>query len=262
MVKLEGGFNNSVELVDGVVVKYFLDGSRTGMTPSDRRHRERRGLKFFGGTFAPAFLGMDTEVVKSQFIEGVNGKKALESGLYDIDSLLSEMGGILKHIHFKAGDPDKMERDYYSQLEEDIPRGRELLGVMGVDAEGAIDRALGVDMGKVRQRGPTFIHSEYFPGNMIVTSDGIRVIDWETCGYGSPYEDYAHMELFCFSKYGFDDRVFYEGYGQRPDRDVVDAYVTRRCLRYLVGNGHRFLRGFQRGDWFETHLVNKIKGKQ
>lgn len=210
-MKLEGGFQNLVHLKDGIVVKEYLEGSILGMTPRERKHRERRGLLKFGGVIAPMFLGMNSTEIRQEYIEGVNVDTLLKTDGVEKDKITSAMGLLLRRIH------------------------------------------------ATKNRWGTYIHGEFCPNNIILAPKGMYVIDWETSGYGSPYEDFAHMDLFGFRKYGLSHYAFYQGYGEMPDEDMVRDFVVRKIRRFIDADPKRFEKRLARREWFETHIVNTLR---
>ncbi|MET0258777.1 MAG: aminoglycoside phosphotransferase family protein [Methylobacterium sp.] len=88
-------------------------------------------------------------------------------------------------------------------------------------------------------RGAAFCHNDIHPGNVLCTSDGLAVIDWQKAGAGCPAADVARTELVI--RYG---RLPKHGRA-RADRlrgIAADWYV--RCYRGLSGLGRAEIRAW------------------
>ena len=80
-----------------------------------------------------------------------------------------------------------------------------------------------------------YIHRDFWLGNILGNEGGsTKVIDWEFSGNYSPYEDFAIVELWIFREFPGSDIEFWSGYGKVPNRQLVNEFLTLRCVEFLA----------------------------
>jgi len=85
------------------------------------------------------------------------------------------------------------------------------------------------------------LHGDFNEQNMIVTTDGLRVFDFDDCGYGPIEFDVAntlYMVLFDADVHGRPDRYdafrpaflagYAVGYGEQLDNEIIDEWIAVR----------------------------------
>ena len=139
-------------------------------------------------------------------------------------------------------------------LKEDLEKKWEM-ALMEVNRNGHFDlskvRLREIDWFEVFSVGTRRVHRDFWPGNVIITPQGeIKVIDWELAGFGSPYEDFAILELWTFPNQGKEViSAFWEGYGQRPNDEVTKAFLQRRLIQFLSTYKGEDPIGFYENKW-------------
>ncbi len=226
--KLEGGFINQVFREDGVVAKEFGGEALVRKSCENRLRRERHALVRFGGSLAPIFLGFDDDgrLLQEFLPGGVLEGKAVEKDYVDSGTLLSS-------IH----SPVACSIDYIQNaLEKAWDKSRKLAAEI-MENEG-LELTILVDWEKVSKMGATRVHRDFWFGNIIRTNDGVRAIDWEFAGIGSPYEDLAIVELWIFREY---ERTqpqcrewFVRGYGKDFDQLTIIEFLKAKCVEFLA----------------------------
>ena len=86
----------------------------------------------------------------------------------------------------------------------------------------------------VSEFGSRYIHGDFWLGNIIGKArEKPKVIDWEFSGIGSPFEDFAIVDLWIFREFLNSSYSFWAGYGKRPDQKTIDAFLVLRCVEFL-----------------------------
>lgn len=226
--KLEGGFINQVFREDGVVAKEFGGEELVRKSSESRLRRERHALVRFGGILAPRFLGFDDKgrLLQEFLIGGILEGRAAENDYVDSGALLSSI-----HV------PVASSFDYVRvALEKTWDKSRKSAAEI-LEYEG-LDITVTVDWEKAAIIGVTRVHRDFWFGNIIRTNDGVRAIDWEFAGIGSPYEDLAIVELWIFREY---EKAlpecrewFTKGYGKEFDQTTVVEFLKAKCVEFLA----------------------------
>jgi spectinomycin phosphotransferase len=79
-------------------------------------------------------------------------------------------------------------------------------------------------------------HGEPHPGNTMLTSDGWRLIDWDTALVAPPERDLWHLAT------AETLAAYEEATGVRPEPEMLDLYRIRWDLKDLSEEAHRFSR--------------------
>jgi tRNA A-37 threonylcarbamoyl transferase component Bud32 len=248
-VELGGGFINRVCLVDGIVRKEYAGDEKVGKTGWERRIREGLALRRFHSLgIAPQLFSQDDNCLLQEFVEGFNLENLLPN-LRDKEKeeLFRRLGMILHMIHI----PLRRNPLY---LKEDLEK-KWAMALMEVNRNGHFDlskvRLREIDWFEVFRVGTRRVHRDFWPGNVIITPEGeIKVIDWELAGFGSPYEDFAILELWTFPNQRKKViSAFWEGYGQRPNDKVTKAFLQRRLIQFLSTYKGEDPIGFYENKW-------------
>jgi len=232
-VELAGGFINNVCLINSVVEKEYAGDEKVDKTGWERMRREGLALRHFSPLgIAPKFFSQDSNCLRQEFVEGVNLENLLPNlNDEEKEKLFYQLGKILCMIHT----PLRRSPLY---LKEDLEKkwGMALIKIESLNYFNLSSIKLKeIDWSEVFRFGPTRVHRDFWPGNVIITPNGqIKVIDWELAGAGSPYEDFAILELWTFPNQG--DGVisaFWKGYGQRQNDNVTRSFLQRRLIQFL-----------------------------
>ena len=220
ITELAGGYGNLVTLENGVVRKEFKENQFTRVSPATRKKREEISLRYFGQSgIAPQLLESNETTLWIEFIEGQNLLERAKQGV----SVTEEAGSLLSRIHQQVNRPHYYLRQ---ELERKIAfaqwRGAALFDYLSVDP------GVTPDWDKVSEVGTTRIHGDYWLANIV----GGKVIDWEFGRIGTPYQDFAAMELWTFGEYG-GRTEFWRGYGRKACEESINAFVKYECLDYL-----------------------------
>ncbi len=244
ITELAGGYGNLVTLENGVVRKEFKENQFTKVSPATRKKREEISLRYFAKSgIVPQLLGSDETTLWMEFIDGQNSLERAKQG----EPVSEEAGFMLSQIHQRINRPDRyLRQEFERKFSFAQWRGSELFKYLGLDA-----RVL-PNWDRVLDSGTTRIHGDYWLANII----GGRVIDWEFGRIGTPYQDFAAMELWTFSEYG-GRKEFWQGYGRDVCQDSVNAFVKYECLDYL---GDVSVEDFkaEEGDGFYHHKAQLI----
>ncbi len=86
--------------------------------------------------------------------------------------------------------------------------------------------------------GASRVHRDFWFGNLIRADNGLKAIDWEFAGIGSPYEDLAIVELWIFREFERNQpscrQWFAAGYGREFDQKVVLQFLAFKCIEFLA----------------------------
>lgn len=226
MKRLEGGFINQVYLEDGVVIKIFDNDAMVGISSVERMKKEAAALKMFGGVAAPRLLSCEGTTLRQEFIDGVSYETRARHG----EQIFQAAGTLLADIHCSIPTTNRVLRSYYDarfskaiELASPILKLEQLAPVFDVSWK------------IVEKWGAGYVHGDFWLGN-VLGQDGEKpkAIDWEFSGIGSPYEDFAIVELWIFREFPGSEHGFWAGYGKRPDQATINVFLILRCVEFLA----------------------------
>lgn len=229
--KLEGGFINEVFRENGSVYKHYTGENLVGQSSHLRKLRELYALKRFGGNLAPELVSLDgANGIYQEFLQG----SVLETIVPELTPAdFFQTGQLLRQIHTPVNSSFLYTQNRLLTVEARYRRQTQpLLDHL------ALTINLNFDFSTVAQLGVTRVHRDFWLGNVIATPNGLKAIDWEFSGLGSPYEDFAIVDLWVIREYQsihpylFD--AFYSGYGFIPDQATVIEFLKLRCLQFLA----------------------------
>lgn len=257
MRELTGGFNNLVYEHQGRVIKEYLEGDRSGVTPTVRRHQERRALKVFGGSIAPAFLGMMGDEIYIQYVEGTTADHILQEAC-DKPRMFYDMGRYLDNLHKPTHKSPVMIQDKVEKRIKQAHEAEELLHAVGQPYFEPT-----YNLGELARYGVVYVHGDASPSNFMV-GDKMIMLDWEHSTWDTPYVDLTMMELFGFRnpRYGILEgtrQAFYEGYGRDLDENEIREQTRLRAYGYIASTRDRFVKNYEKGAFFENHLVKTLQ---
>jgi hypothetical protein len=233
MERLTGGYINRVYKDDGIVRKEFTGDDLVGKSATSRLAREKSALSKFGGGIAPAFLGISGEnALLQEYLPG----RVLEEVIRDDGegNCFAMAGRLLREIHEPVREKQAHFRDIFEQrLERNHARAEGLLKREGINV------SIEFDWQKVFKLGITRVHRDFWMGNVMQGLDGnLRVFDWEFSGIGSPYEDFAIVDLWVIREFGGEfvncTHDFWAGYGYVPDQGAIDGFLVARLVEFLA----------------------------
>lgn len=231
MIELEGGAINNVYLNDqGNVIKHFngrnasFDLSAVGKAPEHRQRREIIALRHFSPHLAPSLLGVSEDHIVQEYVHGTD----LESRARGGEDIFEEAGTILRRIHTPVKrHPSYLKDSFFSMVDRTYPKAKPILDKEGISPD------FDIDWGVIENEGTTRLHGDYWLGNVIKNGHGSRVIDWEFAGIGSPYEDFAIVELWIMREFQ-NPKHFWNGYGKMPDQHTIEQYLKLKCIEFLA----------------------------
>lgn len=127
-----------------------------------------------------------------------------------------------------------------------------------------LEISLNVDWDMVRSAGITRVHRDFWFGNILNSNGHLKAIDWEFAGIGSPYEDFAIVEMWIFREYEkqfpLSRECFWEGYGKRPSEKVILEFLKARCVEILATTDLHLYMSENKGDFYhnKVDLLKKI----
>lgn len=270
-VILEGGFINNVQaqLDNGnpTVTKRFTGESLTGVPVGQRLRREHVALKRFS-RFGIAPQPLEVHPDRGRIV-----MEYVPSTLYLDDHIKMTSGDEKKHILHEAGtllhqvhqsvnhDTQAYLTRYTTKTIQSLQKTEQLSLGEGIDVLQVfhrIDTTLKSE--EAKRQGITHIHRDPWLNNFLYTDKQIvGLIDWEFAGIGSPYEDFAVVDLWITREHG-DTSAFWEGYGQIPERTTLLGFVLAKCVQ-LLGNTDikAYTQEKQQGGGFYTNKVAIVK---
>ena len=225
MRKLEGGFINNVFLENGIVIKIFSNDNLVGTPSHERLERERRALSIFGGALAPRLISNKDVTLHQEFIEGESYETMARQG----EKVFEVAGSMLAKVHrFKFS--NRVPPSYYlGRFEKAIKLARPVLNLEQIFPRFEVAWDI------VYELGMRYIHGDFWLGNIIgKIGKEPKIIDWEFSGAGSPYEDFAIVDLWIFREFADSEQDFWRGYGFRPNQETINSFLILRCIEFLA----------------------------
>lgn len=225
MKRLEGGFINQVYLDNGIIRKTFGNDGLVGISSEKRMQNELTALKIFGGTIAPQLISHTGITLCQEFIEGETYEAKARRG----EKVFEVAGNILAEIH-RFGKAEKIAEtpNFIARFEHALQVARPILELEELSPSFLVDDRV-LDKWEAR-----YIHRDFWLGN-VLGQDNARpkVIDWEFSGIGSPFEDFAIVEIWIFREFPGSRDSFWHGYGKRPDHGTINSFLILRCVEFL-----------------------------
>jgi tRNA A-37 threonylcarbamoyl transferase component Bud32 len=223
--KLEGGLINQVYLDGGIVIKTFGNDNLVGVSSSRRIRNESDALMIFGGTIAPHLISYKGNVLWQEFIEG----EIYESRARRGERVFESAGRVLAEIHNARIISDISPNHYLARFR------RAVLGAIPILNLENLSPQFEVSPDIVREWSVRYIHGDFWLGNLIgKDEERPKAIDWEFSGTGSPFEDFAIVELWIFREFLDSDIDFWRGYGRKPDQETINSFLILRCVEFLA----------------------------
>jgi aminoglycoside phosphotransferase (APT) family kinase protein len=207
------------------IIKIYTNDHYMPKHSSYRLEREKNALKKFPN-IAPAFIKEEDNKLFMQYIKGETLESIVTKSTYPYYS--QKAGEILSQIH----QPVKMPFHLFQRnIERQIIADRKILAPL-LEKE-YINPQCYIDWDEVEKFGLSYVHRDFHFGNIIQSKERFYVIDWESAGYGSPYEDFASIEFWLFRIYG-EEPNFFAGYGRTPKDSVIRSFVKMKLLQQLA----------------------------
>ncbi len=225
---LQGGRSNRVWRAGSVVVKQYRPETATPLFPNDPAS-EAAALRHLGPELAPRYRASGAGWLAYDFLSGPN---------WQDDS--AAVARLLARLH-RAPPPEGLRT---------LPMGgAALAGHAAGFAPPGLPPCPTVP--SVDLPDPVLVHGDPVPGNIVVTAQGVRLIDWQCPGLGDPVDDLA---LFLSPAMqwlyrgapltGAEVAAFLDAY---PDRATVGRYRALRPLLHWRIAAHCAYRA-ARGD--------------
>jgi aminoglycoside phosphotransferase len=236
------GHTNSVYRVGDTVVKTFEDLSLSSRSAIKRQRSEEYALRHYPLT--PNLIQIDENRLTMSRVVGHNHLDGEIPFLSDAqrDALYITVGQTLKLVHgFENALP--VGPKYHERLAvPSIAKVRGLNGKLGINHDGLIDYIINAyEPAEVQKWGITVVHGDYWLDNIIVKSASNKletagVIDWEMSGVGSPYIDFASVNLSIEMVHEGASLGFWKGYGAVPKQSVKTYFSTLKIIDWLYGD--------------------------
>jgi len=223
--ELIGGFINRVSQDDGTVRKVFTHDELVGIPHARRKRNEAKALSIFGGTLAPKLLEEGENYIIQEFIPGELYEQRARRG----ENVFADAGRLLANIHKPfLGNPPIVKRYYEKRFQNASIKTQDILQQEHVSV------VFDADWHEVYAKGITCLHKDFWLGN-VLGSNGSKpkAIDWEFAGVGSPYEDFAIVDLWIIREFP-NSETFWDGYGMIPQQKTVSAFLKLKCLEFLA----------------------------
>lgn len=165
---LQGGRSNRVWRIGDLVVKQYRPESATPLFPNDPV-AEAAALRQLGPDLAPDYRASGAGWLAYGFLPGPNWT-----------SDPAGVARLLAQVH-RAAPPAGLRR---------LP-----MGAAAIAAHAAGFAGPGLpscpEVPQVDLPPPVLVHGDPVPGNIVVTAQGLRLIDWQCPGLGDPVDDLA-----------------------------------------------------------------------
>jgi len=173
----------------------------------------------------------DQKGIVFEFLEGPGLDAYLLRRPWAIRRLLLEFARLHDKIHQCTG--------------QDLPEQRASLKRMIYEAAGLTPtaKAEDADLIDALPAGSTLCHNDYHPGNVIVTRDGLKVIDWFQATRGHLVIDIASTAFKLRRAIGFEGRNQWK------------ALVLKSTGNFLAA---RYLSGYPQSEFWDTKSVDEL----
>lgn len=235
MERLSGGLINDIQADSGCVIKAY-NGDSLISTPFEQRiRRERWALNRFGGSIAPALYETTSQSIRMERIDGQPVNDILKTGERDIPHTLFLAGEKLKEIHQPIwGSIEDHQKRFIRKAEKYFVKSIPVWSAAGIDPENVMEYIHeNTKPEKIQDFGVTAVHRDYWLNNTLYQNGTLKsVIDWELSGIGSPYEDFAIVDLWITRIHGHKES-FWNGYGKEPRQESVNAFLLAKMSDFL-----------------------------
>jgi aminoglycoside phosphotransferase len=253
------GHNNNLFLnKDGTVTKVFNNNGIITTPAFLRMHAEISGLQKV--LIAPNIVNITGNTVTMTHIPG---EKNMDAHIDQMPetlqvSLFESAGKALKYIH----DQNRTEcpPDYIQKLQNEMitltKRSVLKLDQLGIKPDQLKTYILGnCNDAEIVRRGLSLTHGDYWLNNIMAKMNHKSisvsgVIDWELAQKASPYRDFAGVALSIIDYHPFAAESFWKGYGEKPDKDVVQYFCMGQILNWINVD--------QQPDFNSSFYKNKI----
>lgn len=239
---LSGGFVNKVIGDERFVTKKYEGEEMVGRSRWERYQRERLALSRFARDCrvpVPAIVCADSgnmHLTMSRMSGEIMDETLRICDIQKRLEILRSGGEVLRAIHSPVNAAiNNFREKVESAFEFRLGKVEESLGLVGLKP-GELHRKVNglIDWSIVERAGLCRVHRDYWFNNLLFEDTEVSgVIDWEFAGIGSPYEDFAVVDLWTVREY-CDGESFWEGYGQLPDQKTIEGFLAMRCVEFLA----------------------------
>lgn len=241
----------AVDLADRrVVVKQLL-----GHNADTRFHRELVALR------AAAEVGLAPAVLDADAGAKVTVLEFVESTSVFPDPLT--YARTLARLHTVTPPPSLPAAD--TPGEADLTAFLRLCAEVGVHPSATAEHALRSLLARVATGGPSLLHGDPCPGNLLVSPGGVHFIDFEQAGRGAGLAELAYLRM-AFPTCGYStvlapdviasaESAYFDTWREITGTDVPES-LTDHCVAWLL-RGDALVQRIQRGarDQFARVLV-------
>lgn len=270
---LESGFINGVYASLGkdgaTVTKHFIHDELAGTPASQRLRREHVALQRHSRLgMAPRPLEVD-EKINHIVMEYIPSSFHLDDHIHTVtgeerETILHQAGSLLQEVHVSVNHNTEA---YLTQYAHKTFRALQKTGTLLLEEDIDILRVFDtinttLRSEEAREKGVTHVHRDPWLNNFLYSGDDQKIvglIDWEFAGIGSPYEDFAVVDLWITREHGNTD-VLWEGYGNIPDRKTLLGFVMAKAIQLLANtNPEAYRQEKQQGGGFYTNKITVMK---
>ena len=264
LVELNGGTTNHLTLDTQarVVHKQFVEGNAVSRDPAQRVIAEWWSMKMVG--FSPQHKGSLPNGISMGFVEG---EKHLQDAVDTYPDHVQQMvyrqaGDTLAQIHSVIHAPvtrtyhENHKQKIYSLLQKNTPA----LIRKGFDPMALLDYfEQSYDPQEVEKKGLVWTHGDYWLNNFIGqrTNNHFQfngVIDWELAGMGSPYEDFAIVEMSIEREHPESKVPFWKGYGEAPEPTLQRHFSAVKILDWMAADDP-MTNGDYSSSWYQEKFA-------
>lgn len=245
-IELRGGTLNHIFLNPNkeIVKKEFSYGNGIETSISKRLVSEYWSMKLMD--ISPVFHGTDSASI---FMSYIDGEKELDHAIYNYPESVADMvyrqaGEMLRRIHTVIhADSSYYHLEHRKKINNAIIRSQDILHRKGVNPITLRTSLFNSYSEKeIERTGLVWTHGDYWLNNLIGRrmNNHFRlegIIDWESAGLGSPYEDFAIVKMSIEDEHEGSSGPFWKGYGYKPIPDLQRHYSILKTLEWMIADG-------------------------
>lgn len=260
MERLEGGLINDITAQENVVHKEYSNNSLLSMPFEQRLRREKWALNRFGGAIAPRIFEANGKYINMERIDAQPMNEPLKTGEHNVSETLYLAGNRLREIHQPIhGNIIQYQNSFLKKAGKYLEKSSPVYRSVGIEPEEVYDYIYTHSSpAQIKDYGTTVVHRDYWMNNTLYKNGQLKsVIDWELSGIGSPYEDFAIVDLWVTRIHGHADS-FWAGYGKTPNQETTNAFLLAKISDFLSNTTPEALED-KEASWFYWDNIRVAK---
>lgn len=242
-IELTGGTTNKIyfEPSSGVVTKTFETGNGIGIPDTTRIQIEKHSLVHV--PHAPRYLGSTPTSISMSYVDG---ERQLDKAVYTYPEgtqqhVFHRAGEILAEIHGLDRYPlNDFHQKHIQRVSNLVLRNKDNLTSKNINPYNLFNGLKETyNPEEIDKHGLVWKHGDYWLNNLMgrrvnghYQIDG--VIDWEIAGVGSPYEDFAIVQMSIEDPHPDAVTPFWKGYGIKPSDKLKDHFAVVKTLEWML----------------------------